>query len=779
MATISAQRPQFFEGQYLGADDLAAIVEYLRTTSARQNLGQHSWGVAIGLELVSQPVTDTAVEYYVQPGVAVDGYGRIIVVNNPTRIEADQFVSIGSGNVDVWIRYDQSDFSATRPGFNVCSATDDYSRVSESFRIEVGNKTSILDRQSGVTVNDSLLVDAREALISVDPDAPLLCDASVPHQQFPVDDEDAYWLVPLGHVKWSSASTSFLPLVDPAEEAALESGGGVKTPDQVYESLMSSRTKRRLIGVVAESVHAADGLIRLRSRTAAPDPVKGNDAVCRALGVQSADLHFCDGELRPRELVWLEGDVRILGDARLFSGRLEFRDQDGRDYVPRTVEGNLVSPIVPALLQRRDNNARGGTDLQVMLGRSDNGINRFTVGSIEFAGSDLCNLTINPQNRVVVQDNGRLGIGTTSPDSELVAPYTVRGLKQTVVENEGTADEATYDIYRLESYEAENGTAQWQMDLWDTEGSERKSLNITESGLASTRLFLQAGGNTGLGTSEPTEQLHIRGDDPALFIDINGTSGLHRSELKFGSDGATAAGIYWSKSADKLFVHHDGSDSAVIVGGNIGLGTANPVTTLHVATGSDVDLGDNSGFLLLGDANGLNLVMDNNEIQARNNGAAAQLHLQVEGGEFSVHWGDASEFRIRDNGDVGIGTSGPAAKLDVRGDIRLGASGNLFAMAGVENLRTIVGRVNASGAIAQGGGYTVSKGGDGDYTLNFSTAFASDPVVVVSMYNEDEHVVSVRNVTSSSCQVRSRDMFGSNAGDLQDAAFTFIAIGER
>lgn len=786
MATISAQRPQFFEGQYLGADDLASIVEYLRTSNARQNLGQHSWGIAIGLQLVSQPVTDTAVEYYVQPGVAIDGYGRIIVVSNPTRIEADAFVSIGSGNVDVWIRYEQSELSATRPGFNACSATDEYARISESFKIVVGNKSSILDRQSGVTVNDSLLVDAREALISVDPTAQLLCDASVPQQQFPIDDEDSIWLVPLGHVKWSAASNSFLPLVDPAEEDALNSGAGSKTPDQVYESLMASRSKRRLIGCVAESIFAADGLIRLRERTVPADPAIGNDAVCKAARVQNTDLHVCDGLLKPKELVWLEGNTRIRGDARLLNGRLEFRDADGRDYIERTVDGNLVSAIVPMLLQRDDGNSKGGSDLQLLLGKSDDGINRFTVGNIEFTGSDLCNLSIATENKVVIQDNGRLGIGTTNPDSILASPYTVRGLKQTIVENEGTEDETSYDIYRLESYEAEDGNSQWQMDLWDTEGSDRKSLNLTESGLADTRLFLQAGGNIGMGTTTPTEQLHVYGDDPALFIDINETSGLHRTELKFGSDGATHAGVYWSKSSDKLFVHHDGVDSLVIDHEKIGLGTGSPLTTLHVATGSDVNLNDSSGFLLLGDVNGRNVVMDDNEIQARNNGDVSQLHLQVEGGEFSVHWNDASEFRIRDNGDVGIGTNSPAAKLDVRGDIKLGASGNLFAMAGVENLRTIVGRVSAIGHVDQGSGFTVSKGTTGHYTINFSEDFAGTPVVVASSYGNSDNILSVSSLATDSCLIRVRDIRGrledlpdTDATQYEDNAFTFIAIGER
>jgi hypothetical protein len=42
-------RPRFFEGQYLGAADLAACVDYTRIRSARHELGAHVWGIAAGL----------------------------------------------------------------------------------------------------------------------------------------------------------------------------------------------------------------------------------------------------------------------------------------------------------------------------------------------------------------------------------------------------------------------------------------------------------------------------------------------------------------------------------------------------------------------------------------------------------------------------------------------------------------------------------------------------------------------------------------------------------
>lgn len=43
MSTVFAERPSFFEGQYLGADDLEAFLKYAREYDARHLLGAHTW----------------------------------------------------------------------------------------------------------------------------------------------------------------------------------------------------------------------------------------------------------------------------------------------------------------------------------------------------------------------------------------------------------------------------------------------------------------------------------------------------------------------------------------------------------------------------------------------------------------------------------------------------------------------------------------------------------------------------------------------------------------
>ena len=85
--------------------------------------------------------------------------------------------------------------------------------------------------------------------------------------------------------------------------------------------------------------------------------------------------------------------------------------------------------------------------------------------------------------------------------------------------------------------------------------------------------------------------------------------------------------------------------------------------------------------------------------------------------------GDVPEQPKRIGGNVGVGTSTPASKLEVRGDIRLGPLGEYFAPESGEALRIIRGEVLAAGSISSGSGFTVSKTGTGTYTIFFSTPF--------------------------------------------------------
>ncbi len=138
-----------------------------------------------------------------------------------------------------------------------------------------------------------------------------------------------------------------------------------------------------------------------------------------------------------------------------------------------------------------------------------------------------------------------------------------------------------------------------------------------------------------------------------------------------------------------------------------------------------------------------------------------------------------SRFSLRAGGNVGIGTNTPQARLHVRGDIKLGANGELQAASGEENLRIIRGVVSPAGAIFTGSGFTVSHDGPGQYTLTFNTAFAGPPAVTLTCDTGGvtaHFFAQTEGVHASSAGVRIKS---TNTGSDIDGFFHFIAIGPR
>ncbi len=234
----------------------------------------------------------------------------------------------------------------------------------------------------------------------------------------------------------------------------------------------------------------------------------------------------------------------------------------------------------------------------------------------------------------------------------------------------------------------------------------------TGTAFASTgpnHFLIRAAGGVGIGTNAPDDLLHVYGGDSGatpdggarVVIEDNAAHFVHMlapaandTGILFGDPGLAIRGAIVSTSTDALQLRSGGNTTRATIdaAGRIGVGTAAPSTTLHVATGSDASLASGSGYLLLGSTAGENIVMDNDEIMARNNGAAASLYLNNDGGNvvigpttgystlhvestagssgFRVRFDNNTKLIVNDNGStsIGSGTLAPTNGLRVAGD---------------------------------------------------------------------------------------------------------------
>jgi len=261
-------------------------------------------------------------------------------------------------------------------------------------------------------------------------------------------------------------------------------------------------------------------------------------------------------------------------------------------------------------------------------------------------------------------------------------------------------------------------------------------------------------------TAERHLEIEVRRDTGLTCGDLTGFVVLTPRQQLTATPMASHAGAAFSLDAA------DGSPaSAVFVdnGGNVGIGTTAPTARLDVRGGAMLveNLGDQADLLWLASERSW-------VFRQEGTGAATALKLENIGG------GGNKNFVVQTTGFMGVGTTSPAAKLDVRGDIKLGSAGQYFAASGEENLRTIRGTVNGNGTIGFGTGFTVARTAAGSYTVFFNTPFSDRPSVVASHGNSTRSA-AVATPVQGNVAIR----IYNSASVLTDDTFYFVAVGPR
>ena len=126
MSSTSIARVHYFERQYLRRDDFVDEQHYHADALRRHLVGQHVWGVAGGLELVA---SDEGL--FVEPGLAVDGYGRQLVLTQRRILSTRAFIDKDSDRLDVWLVYQRRADDAPGPGWAPCADGDLHTRWTE------------------------------------------------------------------------------------------------------------------------------------------------------------------------------------------------------------------------------------------------------------------------------------------------------------------------------------------------------------------------------------------------------------------------------------------------------------------------------------------------------------------------------------------------------------------------------------------------------------------------------------------------------------------------
>lgn len=626
MPSNPISRPNFYEGQYLGAADLTNAIDYGRIEDARHLLSAHTWGIAAGLQLAEKdsPAGGGQVDIYIQPGYAWDGFGRPIIVLTPVKVPAELFKAVVFNNVldggtppgrlfKVWLRYAESATQQAAPGFEVCGAGDRSSRMAETFGVEVGefqNHTS----HAPISVA-GYSIDAQETLQKFDPHTPAvaLYDESIPYQDFPTDNPSARWLILLGAVRWRP---------NPAANLA---GNFVK---RLQSDLDHSDSLRRYIGVVAGAVEAANGFIRLHDRTQPYSTVASND------------------------LVWIEGSLRVEGDAKLFNGKLDFRDAQGSESgVPLNIRRDLIA---------------GNPSLQAVIGTGNQGHNTFAVGPIN-SGAFV--------PKLVIRDDGKVGIGTDAPDRSL----TIQDAASAYLNLKGGSQEV---LLGADS----NGGIVSTMTNHD--------LHLRAGGNVD-RMVIKADGKIGIGTNTPVSTLEVAGDftldkiasgiprtlpaqatmcwNDGIWLRLNQNLDFTKPIFGVHTPGVFAPG---SLNVGGLGSWGDPGFGNMWVSARVGIGTTTPQASLQVVGGAIMPAVGNSS------SSGINF--------PTNPGGGgfdeAFIRYFVVGGETtkllignqndtddSIGFFQSGAERLTiTNGRVGIGTTTPAQDLDVQSKVVIG-----------------------------------------------------------------------------------------------------------
>jgi hypothetical protein len=285
-------------------------------------------------------------------------------------------------------------------------------------------------------------------------------------------------------------------------------------------------------------------------------------------------------------------------------------------------------------------------------------------------------------------------------------------------------------------------------------------VNVSPSGTPSTLFTISAlapiFGTSGIGTVVPGAYPNYNLNIPNPTLSYNNITGnLNFSQTPFSTNVNISPSLSlignsltvanstvvipgantWTKPTAAVVALLNGTD-------NVGIGTTTPQQKLDVQGYLRVGAGSlaaDEGWLLYSPSPGLSILRAGGR-------ATSEMRLDQNNNSPMTFWTNGTErVRILPNGNVGIATAVPAAKLDVNGDFKLGTSGNVLTKVIGGQASPIFGSINpgtnlptnfAAAGAAVGDRVVVTLGGGTSTTVVLVSASISVANQInINLYN--------------------------------------------
>lgn len=318
----------------------------------------------------------------------------------------------------------------------------------------------------------------------------------------------------------------------------------------------------------------------------------------------------------------------------------------------------------------------GTTSGHLVLGIRDNDVNDSL--SIISGGGDYTTASTYDKTVAFFRADGRVGIGTTSPQQALQVNDSIRvtaeGANSIAELRGGNADGAVLQLFRGGNTSQFAGFSQFQGSLFiKNYDSGPIIFNTTTSD--TERMRITNGGDVGIGTTSPGKRLDVVGQSR-----ISGAAASGYALMEYGTSATAANNWHVGSEGDGTFRWYNGNFGSgtermrITSAGLVGIGTSSPAEKLHVNSGA-------AEFAIQWDSTGSNswvLGSATNRAYIRNKTNTTEV------------------LTILNGGNIGIGATTPTnARLHVQRASGAAAGGEIWGSDGTYwfqlNSRQIVG----------------------------------------------------------------------------------------